>query len=84
MYASAAAAPAPNAVTIADYASDVRTWVAEVRRLTGTACVWLLGHSERGLVALAAAQAESGICGLLRLLNRSKARLPCGPRQWQP
>jgi uncharacterized protein len=84
MYASAAAAPAPNAVTIADYASDVRTWVAEVRRLTGTACVWLLGHSEGGLVALAAAQAESGICGLLRLLNRSKARLPCGPRQWQP
>jgi hypothetical protein len=25
MYASAAAAPTPNAVTIADYASDVRT-----------------------------------------------------------
>jgi alpha-beta hydrolase superfamily lysophospholipase len=65
MYSSAAAAPNPNAVTIADYASDVRTWVAEVRKLTGTACVWLLGHSEGGLVALAAAQTEPGICGLL-------------------
>jgi pimeloyl-ACP methyl ester carboxylesterase len=65
MYASAAAAPDPNAVTIADYASDVRTWVAEVRTLTGTSCVWLLGHSEGGLVALAAAQTEPNICGLL-------------------
>jgi pimeloyl-ACP methyl ester carboxylesterase len=65
MYTSAAAVPDPNAVTIADYASDVRTWVAEARTLTGTACVWLLGHSEGGLVALAAAQTEPGICGLL-------------------
>jgi pimeloyl-ACP methyl ester carboxylesterase len=65
MYASAAAVLDPNDVTIADYASDVRTWVAEVRRRTGTACVWLLGHSEGGLVALAAAQTEPNICGLL-------------------
>ena len=65
MHASAAAAPDPNAVTIVDYASDVRTWVAEARKLTGSACVWLLGHSEGGLVALAAAQTEPNICGLL-------------------
>ena len=28
-------------------------------------CVWLLGHSEGGLIALAAAQQPHGICGLI-------------------
>ena len=65
MFGSAGAVRDANAVTIADYARDVRAWVAAVRRKTGAACVWVLGHSEGGLVALAAAGEETGICGLV-------------------
>lgn len=64
MFASARAARDANAVTIADYAGDVRAWVATLREKAGAACVWVLGHSEGGLVALAAGE-EAGICGLV-------------------
>lgn len=53
-----------NAVRVADYAADTQAWAAEARRLTGARCVWLLGHSEGGLVALSAADGP-GICGVL-------------------
>ena len=65
MFASAAAIPDGNAVTIADYASDVHAWAASIRAQSGTPCVWVLGHSEGGLVALAAAQKPADICGLV-------------------
>lgn len=65
MFGSAAATPDPNAVTIADYAVDVRAWVDVLRRQTSARCVWLLGHSEGGLVALATAKEESHLCGLI-------------------
>lgn len=65
MFASAGAVTDANAVTIDDYATDVRNWVTVVRKRTGVSCVWLLGHSEGGLVALAAAQKHDGICGLV-------------------
>lgn len=64
MFASAAAAPDPNAVTIADYADDVRAWIGAIRVRTGATCVWLLGHSEGGLVALASSDGP-GVCGLI-------------------
>lgn len=64
MFASRRAIPDPNAVTIADYAADVRAWVAKARAETGASCVWIAGHSEGGLVALAAADDEH-ICGLV-------------------
>jgi pimeloyl-ACP methyl ester carboxylesterase len=54
-----------NAVTIADYAGDVRAWVKVARARTGLPCAWVLGHSEGGLVALAAAQQPEGICGIV-------------------
>lgn len=57
LFASAGAVRDANAVTIADYARDVRAWVAAARAETGAACVWVLGHSEGGLVALAAGEA---------------------------
>ena len=53
-----------NAVTIADYARDAAAWAAEARARTGARCVWLLGHSEGGLVALAARERED-VCGLM-------------------
>ncbi|PKP90826.1 MAG: alpha/beta hydrolase [Alphaproteobacteria bacterium HGW-Alphaproteobacteria-14] len=65
MFGSAAAIPDANAVTIADYVADTAAWVGVIRATTGASCVWLLGHSEGGLVALAAAQEVEGLCGLV-------------------
>jgi len=65
MFGSAGAAHDANAVTIADYAADVHAWTAVIRRLTSAPCIWLLGHSEGGLVALAAAQVPTDLCGLI-------------------
>jgi pimeloyl-ACP methyl ester carboxylesterase len=65
MFGSKAAIPDPNKVTIGDYASDARTWVAAIRKQTGANCVWLLGHSEGALIALAAAQEPQSICGVI-------------------
>ena len=65
MFGSAAAVPDPNAVTIADYAADVHSWVRAIRDKAGVDCVWILGHSEGALVALEAGQKPDGICGLL-------------------
>lgn len=66
LFASRAALADPNAVTLADYAADARAWVAEARGLAP--CVWLMGHSEGGLVALlAASKPTPGLCGLILL-----------------
>ena len=64
MFASAGAGD-PNHVTMAGYAQDVHAWAQTLRRQTGAPCIWLLGHSEGGLVALVAAQAPNDICGLV-------------------
>lgn len=65
LFGSKAAIADPNAVTIADYAHDVHAWADVIRKRAGVPCVWVLGHSEGGLVALAAGQDASGICGLI-------------------
>jgi uncharacterized protein len=65
MFGSSAAVADGNAVTIDDYAADVASWIAVIRKQTGVPCVWVLGHSEGGLVALAAAQKITDICGLV-------------------
>lgn len=65
LFGSKAAVPDPNKVTIGDYAKDVHSWVQSVRRRTGARCVWVLGHSEGSLVALAAGQQPAGICGII-------------------
>lgn len=68
MFGSASAIPDANDVTIGDYANDAADWVARLTEVTGRSCVWLAGHSEGGLVALAAAEAKpSGLCGLVLL-----------------
>jgi len=66
-FGSSAAIADPNEVTVAAYAADARAWVEATGDLAS--CVWLAGHSEGGLVALAAA-AEAppeGLCGLILL-----------------
>jgi pimeloyl-ACP methyl ester carboxylesterase len=65
MFGSRAALADANAVTIADYAVDIHSWVTAIRQRTGARCVWVLGHSEGSLVALVAAQQPGAICGLL-------------------
>src|SRR6476661_2610464 len=62
---SKAAVANGNAVTIADYAADTHSWVGSIRARTGAKCLWLLGHSEGALIALAAAQKPEGICGVI-------------------
>lgn len=65
LFGSKAATADPNKVTIADYAADTRSWVSSIRSATGAPCVWLLGHSEGALIALAAGQKPEGICGVI-------------------
>ncbi len=53
-------------MTIDDYAADTRAWIAAIRAKTGVPCVWVLGHSEGGLVALDTAAARpAGLCGVI-------------------
>ena len=65
MYGSRRAAADPNAVTLDDYVNDAQAWLAEIRRRDPAAAVWLLGHSEGGLVALAAAGTAPDLAGLI-------------------
>lgn len=65
MFGSAGAVSDANAVTIRDYGDDVAAWIEAARAATGRDCVWLLGHSEGGLVALAAAPRVPGLCGVI-------------------
>ena len=74
MFGSAHAVPDANAVTMEDYAADVRTWAAVIRERMGTPRVWVLGHSEGGLAALVAARQAADIRGLL-LVAASGRRL---------
>jgi pimeloyl-ACP methyl ester carboxylesterase len=64
MFGSSAATRDANAVTIPDYVADVQAWTRVIRERTKASCVWLLGHSEGGLVAMAAAK-NPDVCGLL-------------------
>lgn len=68
MFASAGAIPDANKVTIDDYAADTRAWITAIRAKTGAPCVWVLGHSEGGLVALDTAAARpEGLCGVIAI-----------------
>jgi pimeloyl-ACP methyl ester carboxylesterase len=62
---SKAAVADGNAVTIGDYATDAHSWVNSIRKQTGAKCVWVFGHSEGALIALAAAQQPRGLCGII-------------------
>jgi uncharacterized protein len=65
LFGSAAGAVDANSVFIPQLAQDAHLWAKEIRAKTGAPCVWLLGHSEGGLVALQAAQDPSDICGII-------------------
>ncbi|SEL39390.1 hypothetical protein SAMN04488032_1248 [Pacificibacter marinus] len=70
MFGSADAIPDANEVTITAYGDDVLAWARAIReRLPttegGTRCVLPLGHSEGGLVVLAAIARLPDPCGLI-------------------
>ena len=65
MFGSKAAIANGNDVTIAAYAADAHAWAKAARAATGAKCVWLLGHSEGSLVALAAGQDRRNLCGVI-------------------
>lgn len=65
MFGSKAAIADANDVSIADYATDAHKWMDALRKRTDAKCVWLLGHSEGAIIALAAGQQPQGICGLI-------------------
>ncbi|MDD1016548.1 alpha/beta hydrolase [Pseudomonas rubra] len=62
---SAGAIADANQVTIDDYASDVRAWVTTLRKREPLVPVWLLGHSQGGLIAMLAAQDNPDINGVI-------------------
>jgi pimeloyl-ACP methyl ester carboxylesterase len=69
MFGSKPALADPNKVTIADYAADARAWAKVAKSKSATSCAWLIGHSEGGLVALAAGQRKGDICGVIALAS---------------
>lgn len=69
-----------NAVSLAEYRADTAAWIAALRAETGADCVWLIGHSEGGLVALFSADLPD-ICGLVLLSTPGTALGPILVRQ---
>ncbi len=64
-----------NAVSLAAYRDDTAAWIAALRAETGAECVWLIGHSEGGLIALFSADLPD-LCGLILLATPGR---PLGP-----
>ena len=73
LFGSKGAVTDANAVKISDYVADVRSWIASARRRTGAKCVWLIGHSEGGLVALATVKDTPDVCGLVLVSAAGRA-----------
>ena len=70
MFGSGKAIADANDVTVDEYAGDALAWAADLRNATGQNCVWLMGHSEGGLVALtAAARNPDGLCGIVLIAS---------------
>lgn len=70
---SAAAAPNEADFTFDHNIADARLWIDETLARTGMRCVWLVGHSEGALVALATAKDnDPRICGLVLLAGAGR------------
>ncbi|MFN3816930.1 alpha/beta hydrolase [Brevundimonas sp.] len=70
--ASAAAALSEDALRFDHMAEDARAWAADLAQRTGRDCVWLLGHSEGGLVAQVAAADNPQVCGVVLLASAGR------------
>lgn len=66
LFSSQLAISNPNQVTLDDYAADIKNWVQKLKEITDASCIWLLGHSEGGLVAIQTVLNHSeDICGII-------------------
>lgn len=65
MFSSASPGTDPNAVTLELYASDIQRWLDHWRAREPDLPLYLLGHSEGGLVALLAAQNRPDLAGII-------------------
>ncbi|GAD60600.1 LOW QUALITY PROTEIN: hydrolase, alpha/beta fold family [Brevundimonas abyssalis TAR-001] len=70
--ASAMAALSEDALRFDHMAEDARAWAAELAQRTGRDCVWLMGHSEGGLVAQVAAADNPQVCGVVLLASAGR------------
>lgn len=66
MFASASAGD-PNDVTLEVYAADIGRWMDLAAERSEADCIWLIGHSEGGLVAIETALQRDDVCGLVLL-----------------
>ncbi|WP_375554050.1 alpha/beta hydrolase [Roseovarius mucosus] len=77
MFGSEGAISDPNDVTIASYGDDLLAWTAAIRKRLptqdGRRCVIPIGHSEGGLVALAAMARIPDACGLILIASIGRA-----------
>ncbi|WP_051279259.1 alpha/beta hydrolase [Hellea balneolensis] len=64
MFSSSGAGDA-NAVTVDIYAQDYKDWAETIITQTGRSCVYMLGHSEGGIMVSAAAIENINVCGLI-------------------
>lgn len=65
-FASGQAIRSTEDLRIKGYAIDARAWVDHLLKTQASECVWLLGHSEGGLVASVVVQTDpKGICGVI-------------------
>lgn len=55
----------PNQVSVDIYAKDYSGWVDRIIERTNAPCVYVLGHSEGGLMGSATARLNKNICGLI-------------------
>ena len=70
--ASAMAARSEDALRFDHMAEDARAWAADLAQRTGQDCVWLMGHSEGGLVAQVAAADNPQVCGVVLLASAGR------------
>lgn len=65
---SAATLTAEADLRFSDLVDDALLWADKAAAQSGLACVWLIGHSEGALIALAASERDSpSVCGLVLL-----------------
>lgn len=70
--ASATALLSEDGLRFDHMAEDVRAWAADLAARTGRDCVWLIGHSEGGLVAQVAAADNPQVCGVVLLASAGR------------
>jgi pimeloyl-ACP methyl ester carboxylesterase len=70
---SAPAALPPEQMTVNVRANDVKRLATELKTRVDAKCVWLVGHSEGGLIAILAAQGNADICGIVTLAGMGRS-----------